>query len=63
MKENSITSALKIDYAPASETDLTHAVALRSEITRMLNFCTLNELELIKKRVIETHVDILRLPI
>jgi hypothetical protein len=40
------------NYAPSIDTDLSRAVALRSEITRALNRCTLDELQIIRDRLI-----------
>ena len=40
-------------YAPASETDLSRAVAMRMEIYNMLKLCTLPELEKIRESLIE----------
>lgn len=40
-------------YAPASETDLSRAVAMRMEIYNMLKLCTLPELEIIRESLIE----------
>lgn len=40
-------------YAPGSETDMMRAVMMRGEITRMLNLCTLPELEKIRESLIE----------
>jgi hypothetical protein len=41
------------NYAPASETDLSRAVAMRMEIYNMLKLCTLPELEKIRGSLIE----------
>lgn len=45
------------NYAPASDSDLSRAVAMRMEIYNMLKLCTLPELEKIRESLIEKPED------